>query len=48
MNPFRTDASVTAPALAHTPGCGCPLHQRRLFTGLIAGVAAGSLAPGAV
>ncbi|RVT52805.1 M48 family metallopeptidase [Rubrivivax albus] len=45
MTDFRTDARVATPALAHTPGCSCPLHQRRLFTGLIA---AGSLAPGAV
>lgn len=48
MTPFHTDASVTAPALAHTAGCGCPLHQRRLFTGLVGLAAAGSLAPGAV
>lgn len=44
MTDFCTDATVAAPALAHARGCGCPLHQRRLFTGLLA---AGSLAPAA-
>ena len=44
MTDFRIDASIAAPALAHAPGCGCPLHGRRLFTGLLA---AGALAPGA-
>lgn len=38
---FRTDAAVQTPTLAHAPGCRCPLHGRRLFTGaLLAGGAA--------
>jgi Zn-dependent protease with chaperone function len=42
---FRTDADVPAPALAHGRDCGCPLHGRRLFTGLLlAGAAAPLLA----
>ncbi len=46
MNAFRTDATVAAPALAHVAGCRCPLHQRRLFTGLVG--AAGLAAAGGV
>ncbi len=40
--PFRTDAVVVAPPLAHRTGCRCALHGRRLFTGglLVAGGAA--------
>ena len=37
MNPnplFRTDADLVLP---HGLGCGCMLHSRRLFTGLLAG-----------
>jgi predicted Zn-dependent protease len=35
---FRTDAAVRTPMMAHAPGCRCPLHDRRLFTGaLLAG-----------
>jgi len=35
---FRTDAAVRTPTMAHVPGCRCPLHDRRLFTGaLLAG-----------
>ncbi|GAB4034895.1 MAG: M48 family metallopeptidase [Rubrivivax sp.] len=32
---FRTDAEVRPPALAHGRDCACPLHGRRLFTGLL-------------
>ncbi len=42
---FRTDASIPEPALAHASGCRCPLHARRLFTGLTAGLAAGAALP---
>jgi predicted Zn-dependent protease len=45
MSDFHTDARVDAPLLAHGRACGCPLHQRRLFTGLIA---AGAAMPAAV
>jgi predicted Zn-dependent protease len=41
---FVTDASVAAPALAHAAGCGCPLHSRRLFTGLVLAGGAAALA----
>jgi predicted Zn-dependent protease len=37
---FHTDADLTLPAhAAHTLGCGCALHSRRLFSGLLAGAA---------
>jgi predicted Zn-dependent protease len=36
MSEFRTDADIAPPSLAHARGCGCPLHGRRLFTGLLA------------
>lgn len=45
MSEFRTDASIDLPALAHAGGCRCPLHRRRLFSGLLA---ASALAPAAV
>lgn len=45
MTEPRTDVTIAVPPLAHVGGCGCPLHQRRLFTGLLA---AGGLAPGVV
>jgi predicted Zn-dependent protease len=44
MSSFRTDARIDAPLLVHASGCACPLHQRRLFTGLMA---ASVLLPGA-
>ena len=48
---FCTDADVTAPAWALQRTCTCPLHQRRLFSGLVAGAAAvavaGAALPGA-
>ena len=44
-----TDATVALPALAHRPGCDCPLHGpdrgRRLFTGLLAAGAVGASLP---
>lgn len=43
-NDYITDASVTEPALAHAGGCRCPLHSRRLFTGLLAAGGAAALA----
>jgi len=43
-NEYRTDASLTEPALAHAGGCRCPLHARRLFTGLLAAGGAVALA----
>jgi predicted Zn-dependent protease len=45
MNPnplFRTDADLELP---HGLGCGCVLHSRRLFTGLLAGGALGATLP---
>jgi predicted Zn-dependent protease len=39
---FRTDAEIAAP---HGAGCGCVLHSRRLFTGLLAGGALGVVLP---
>ncbi len=49
MSELRTDATITAPELAHAQGCGCALHRRRHFGGLFTGLlAAGALAPGAV
>jgi predicted Zn-dependent protease len=45
MNPnplFRTDADLELP---HGLGCGCVLHSRRLFTGLLAGGALGAALP---
>jgi predicted Zn-dependent protease len=45
---FVTDAHVGVPGLAHAAGCGCPLHSRRLFTGLLlAGGASALAAPAA-
>ncbi len=43
--PFRDDADIALPPLAHARGCRCALHGRRLFTGL---VGVGALAPTAV
>jgi Zn-dependent protease with chaperone function len=45
MSDFHTDVRVDAPLLAHGRACGCSLHRRRLFTGL---VAAGAVWPGTV
>jgi predicted Zn-dependent protease len=36
---FNTDAQLQLPAGAHTARCACPLHGRRLFTGLLMGAA---------
>jgi predicted Zn-dependent protease len=41
---FVTDATLAVPALAHTAGCACPLHSRRLFTGLLLAGGAAALA----
>ncbi|MCK6424198.1 MAG: M48 family metallopeptidase [Burkholderiaceae bacterium] len=41
---FVTDAEITTRVDAHPGGCGCPLHQRRLFTRLLVAGAAGSAA----
>ena len=41
QEPFRTDAEIASPALAHAPGCRCALHRRRLFSAaLLAGAGA--------
>ncbi|MFM2346471.1 MAG: hypothetical protein RL654_1224 [Pseudomonadota bacterium] len=37
---FVHDATITTPIDLHRGGCRCPLHGRRLFTGLLAGAAA--------
>lgn len=37
---FVHDATITTPIDLHRGGCRCPLHRRRLFTGLLAGAAA--------
>jgi predicted Zn-dependent protease len=42
--PFVTDAHVDVPELAHADGCGCALHSRRLFTGLLLAGGASALA----
>jgi predicted Zn-dependent protease len=42
LPPFRTDAQLAVP---HGAGCGCALHSRRLFTGLLAGGALGAAVP---
>jgi predicted Zn-dependent protease len=39
---FRTDADIAVP---HGVGCGCVLHSRRLFAGLLAGGALGAVLP---
>jgi predicted Zn-dependent protease len=36
---FNTNAQLQQPAGMHSGGCGCPLHARRLFTGLLVGAA---------
>jgi predicted Zn-dependent protease len=41
--PFRTNAHVAQPPLAHAAGCGCPLHARRRWgTAALSTLAAGS------
>ncbi len=42
---MRTDATITLPELAHARGCGCALHGRRLFTGLLLAGGAGAALP---
>lgn len=37
---FVHDATITTPIDLHRGDCRCPLHRRRLFTGLLAGAAA--------
>ena len=37
---FVHDATITTPIVLHRGDCRCPLHRRRLFTGLLAGAAA--------
>ena len=34
-DPFRTDAEIEPPPLAHRPDCGCALHARRRLGGLL-------------
>jgi predicted Zn-dependent protease len=41
---FVTDAEITTRVDAHPGGCGCVLHQRRLFTRLLVAGAAGTAA----
>ena len=41
---FVTDAEITTRVDAHPGGCGCALHQRRLFTRLLVAGAAGTAA----
>ena len=43
--PFVEDARITTRVDLHGRGCGCPLHGRRLFTGLLAGAAATAALP---
>lgn len=43
--PFNEDATITTRIDLHRGGCRCPLHGRRLFTGLLAGAAAVSAMP---
>jgi predicted Zn-dependent protease len=42
---FVTDATIETRITLHGRSCRCPLHQRRLFTGLLAGVGLGSALP---
>lgn len=42
---FRTDADLSLPPFAHARGCGCALHGRRLFSGLLAAGAATAALP---
>jgi len=42
--PFRTDADLPLPALAHRPGCACLLHARRRWLGAAALTPLGALA----
>ena len=43
--PFVEDACITTRVDLHGGRCGCPLHGRRLFTGLLAGAAATAALP---
>lgn len=43
--PFVEDARITTRVDLHGGRCGCPLHARRLFTGLLAGAAATATFP---
>lgn len=45
LSSFRTDARIAVP---HGVSCGCALHSRRLFTGLLASGVLGAAAPGLV
>lgn len=47
MNPseFVTDATIETRITLHGAGCRCALHQRRLFTGLLAATAASAALP---
>lgn len=42
---FVTDATIETRITRHDSSCRCPLHQRRLFTGLLAGAALGAALP---
>jgi predicted Zn-dependent protease len=43
--PFVDDACITTRVDLHRGRCGCPLHGRRLFTGLLVGAAATAALP---